>query len=402
MACPSVTTGQQFLSSMLAHVDCQATTLGSVGFQSLAQPGGLGQTVVTTLLTLLIATFAIRLLAGCGVSGSDLIGTSLKVGIALTLAASWPAFRIVIYDLVLHGPAELAAGLHVDNQLPGMGQGMAMRLQAADDGIMALTTQGTGREVYAPVADGGTTFKAIALDDHPALGWARVAFLVGTLGPLVAIRLVAGLLLALAPVMAGALWLGATRGLFAGWARGLVLCLIGSLGLTVVYAAELAVLEPWLAGALQLRDAGYATPAAPTELLVITLSFAIAALILISILGRVAFQRGWADMQPAVAGETRSHVFGSSIFGQRGRFSGRTTVSDSPALLMAESSSVGVSGGAAPPARVPILVERERTATGSGTGEPQPVRAGEPALGETYRRATRRVTAAGQRRDGKR
>jgi type IV secretion system protein VirB6 len=172
--------------------------------------------------------------------------------------------------------------------------------------------------------------------------------------------------------------------------------------LTVVYAAELAVLEPWLAGALQLRGAGYATPAAPTELLVITLSFALAALLLVSILGRVAFQRGWADMQPAVAGETRSHVFGSSIFGQRGHFSGRTSVNDSPGPLMAERGSVGSSGGAAPPARVPILVERERTATGSGTGEPQSVRAGEPALGETYRRATRRVTAAGQRRDGKR
>ena len=402
MACPSVNTGQQFLSSMLAHVDCQATTLGSVGFQSLARTGGLGQTVITTLLTLLIATFAIRFLAGRGVSGSDLIGTSLKVGIALTLAASWPAFRIVIYDLVLHGPAELAAGLHVDNQLPGMGHGMAMRLQAADDGIMALTTQGTGREVYAPVADGGTTFKAIALDDHPALGWARVAFLVGTLGPLVAIRLVAGLLLALAPVMAGALLLGATRGLFAGWARGLVLCLIGSLGLTVVYAAELAVLEPWLAGALQLRDAGYATPAAPTELLVITLSFAIAALLLVSILGRVAFQRGWADMQPAMAAETRSHFFGSSLFGQYERTADSTRIRESHALLAAQRDGVGGGDGAPPPARVPILVERERSGEGAGTGQQQSVRTGEPALGETYRRATRRVTAAGQRRDGKR
>ncbi|WP_022678386.1 type IV secretion system protein [Novosphingobium sp. B-7] len=401
MACPSVNTGQQFLSSMLAHVDCQATTLGSIGFQSLAQPGGLGQTVITALLTLLIATFAVRLLAGRGVSGSDLIGTSLKVGIALTLAASWPAFRIVVYDLVLHGPAELAAGLHADNQLPGMGQGMPMRLQAADDGIMALTTQGTGREVYAPVVDGGTTFKAIALDDHPALGWARVAFLVGTLGPLVAIRLVAGLLLALAPVMAGALLLGATRGLFAGWARGLVLCLIGSLGLTVVYAAELAVLEPWLAGALQLRGAGYATPAAPTELLVITLSFAIAALLLVSILGRVAFQRGWADMQPADALQTRAQFFGSSFFGQHDRTADRVRISDSPALVASEGGSLS-SGNGTSPARVPILVERERSATGAGTGDPQPLRAGEPALGETYRRASRRVTAAGQRRDGKR
>jgi type IV secretion system protein VirB6 len=118
----------------------------------------------------------------------------------------------VLYDTVLHGPAELAAALRAGDNLPGTSGGLTARLQAVDDAIVALTAQGTGREVYAPVQEGGTTFKAIALEDQPALGWARVAYLVGTLGPLVALRLAAGLLLALTPVVAGLLLLGAREG----------------------------------------------------------------------------------------------------------------------------------------------------------------------------------------------
>jgi type IV secretion system protein VirB6 len=49
---------------VLDHIDCQAATLGSFGFQALAQPGGLGQAVLTGLLTLMIAILALRLMMG--------------------------------------------------------------------------------------------------------------------------------------------------------------------------------------------------------------------------------------------------------------------------------------------------------------------------------------------------
>lgn len=401
MACPLVTTGQHFLASVLDHIDCQAATLGSFGFQALAQPGGLGQAVLTGLLTLMIAILALRLMMGRAPASGDAIGLALRVGIALTLAASWPAFRTVLYDTVLHGPAELAAALRAGDSLPGASGGLTARLQAVDDAIVALTAQGTGREVYAPVQEGGTTFKAIALEDQPALGWARVAYLTGTLGPLVALRLAAGLLLALTPVVAGLLLLGGTQGLFAGWARGLVLCLLGSLGLTVVYATELAILEPWVTSALQLRGANYATPAAPTELLVLTLSFAIAALVLVGLLARVAFQQGWPNLRiersetpdPARirSDEARLVSLARSLHLAAGASGGAPRLAD-PRGHDASPSS----------ARVPVLIARERGADGvtaRSDGAPSP---SQTPLGGSYRRAARRTTGAGQRRDTRR
>src|SRR5690606_30564527 len=92
MACPSVITGSEFLVRTLAHLDCQAQTLGSFGFQSLAASGSIAGVILSALLALFIALYAIRLLFGPGDEPRDLVGAVLKVGIVLTLAVSWPAW----------------------------------------------------------------------------------------------------------------------------------------------------------------------------------------------------------------------------------------------------------------------------------------------------------------------
>ena len=63
-ACTPIITGDRFLGRVLEHVDCQAQSLGTFGYQALAEPGSLASTVVSGLLTLFIAIFAIRLLLG--------------------------------------------------------------------------------------------------------------------------------------------------------------------------------------------------------------------------------------------------------------------------------------------------------------------------------------------------
>src|SRR5688500_8822183 len=109
MACPAVLNGGQFLVQALAHLDCQAQTLGSFGFQSLAATGSPAAVALTALLTLFVAIYGIRLLFGHGGSEArDLVGAMLKVGIVLTIAVSWPAWRTVAYDTVLYGPSEVA------------------------------------------------------------------------------------------------------------------------------------------------------------------------------------------------------------------------------------------------------------------------------------------------------
>ena len=89
------------------------------------------------------------------------------------------------------------------------------------------------------------------MEDETGFGWARTIYLASTIGSLAILRIAGGLLLALAPLVAGLLLFDFARGLFAGWLRGLVLVALGSLGITILLAVEIAVMEPWLADALQ-------------------------------------------------------------------------------------------------------------------------------------------------------
>lgn len=301
MACPAILTGDEFLTRVLGAIDCQAAYLGSYGWQTLGQPGSLAATAMTGLLTLFVALFGIRLLFGPTPGARDVVGDVIKIGIVLTLAFSWPAFRTVIHDVVLDGPGELAASAGssiMPQQITLVGG-----LQRADNAMLRLIEQGTGRQTgaYVDAGEPGGTFQGQALEDESSFGLARLFYLSGLLGSFGLLRIIAGLLLALAPLAAGMLLFEATRGLFAGWLRALVLALIGSAALSVVAAGELAILLPWLDDALRLRGLGYATPAAPTEILALTFGFALIQCGSIWLMAKVAFNRGWTSI-PAVSG----------------------------------------------------------------------------------------------------
>lgn len=389
MPCATIATGQRFLGSMLDHIDCQASTLGWSGFQALARPDGLAQVVLAALLTLMIAMLAIRIIGGRVPWGPELITLTTRMGIALTLALSWPAFHVLVYDTVLHGPAEVVQALQ-----PGeMTGALTTRLQSADNAIVRLTERGTGRESYAAIADGGPGFKGVGLDDRPTFGWARIAFLVGVLGPLVAIRLAAGLLLALMPLVAGLLLLPQTRSVFAGWIKALLLCFVASIGLAVLYSVELALLEPWLASAFQALGSGYATPSAPTELLVLTLSFATASMLLIGIFSRVAFYQVGPELVPlfeAIRSRGDSEV--------RNRPEALPfRFRDNPLAIAMPERVTGESQGAPSGGRVPVVAERN----GANPGSPDGALTAAPPipLGSSNRRSSTRRSAASQRRD---
>jgi len=397
MACPSVTTGTEFLTRTLSHLDCQAQTLGSFGFQSLAAPGSPAAVALAALLTLFIALYGVRLLFGHPDEPRDIIGAVLKVGIVLTIAVSWPAWRTLAYDTVLHGPAEVAASI-MPSTLPDPRNSFADRLQAVDAGMAALTQAGTGRQTGEIIDEGPTSgFRQVALTDEAGLGWARSLYLAATIGSLAALRIAGGLLLALAPLMAGLLLFDATRGLFAGWLRGLALVALGSLGITVLFCVQIAVLEPWLADVLSRRSLGYATPTAPTELLALVGGFAIAAAALMLILARIAFQNAWTTSRPVLA---------RLATGSADRQSPRIPVATA-ILLPTHSRAAAISESVA------TLIRREETeARGEHIrrigvdrgGVATPAHGDWPSaaqvpLGSGYRRSARRETHSHQRRD---
>lgn len=386
MPCPTVHTGQAFLATALAHIDCQAETIGAYGFGALASPGSPVSLALTSLLTIFIALFGVRLLLGYPMSTRDVVGDVLKVGIVLTLATSWPAWRVVGYDLVIHGPGQIAQVIGGSAGLPGSAGDLTSRLQDVDKGLAALNVFGSGR-------------LGVAQGDWFQLGFARIAFLAGTLGPLALVRLSAGFLLAVAPLMAGLLFFGITRGIFEGWGRALVTTYLASIMLSVVYGVELALIEPWLQDALQQRAIDQQTLDAPVEILVATLSFAVVSLAAVFFVARLAFHNSWswpvvlqapshdadslpvsrpvsvvtADGEPSramlvahsVSENLRREERITDIMRVEGRWSSDRGLSTAPSVLAAEAARQG----------------------------------GEEALGSTWRRPSARGSRAAQRRD---
>lgn len=291
MSCASVQTGNHFLGAVMAQIDCQAQSIGAYGYGALAAPGSTVSTFLVAALTLSIALFGLRLMFGGVQDGRDVTGEFLRIAIVLTLATSWPAWRSLAYETVLTGPAQIAASVGLASGLPGGDGSLMARLDNADQGIVALTAFGSGRLTGGVVgsSDLGDSTRGIALADQSGFAWGRVAFLIGAIGPVAVVKLGAGILLALAPLMAGLLLFAGTRDLFFGWLRGLGACASGSLALTVTYGAQLAMFEGWIRDAQTQRAANVLTPAAPTELLVFGITVAITAIGILALVMRLCF-----------------------------------------------------------------------------------------------------------------
>lgn len=289
MACGVVPTGDSFVSPMLTFLDCQAATLGAAGYQALAAPGSSVMLLITALLTILIALLGYRMLLGETPTLREAVLTFVRIGIVLAFATSWPAYRTVVYDVVLRTPADLAAEIGAPAQLPGANGGLAGRLDNLDRAFRTLAIYGPGVSTREQVEQsGGVAPPLFGGFDGFALGSARIAFLVGSIGSFALIRLGAGLLLALGPLFLAFLLFDGTRGLFEGWLRGLIAMALGGVATALTLGIELALFEPWLSDLVARRAAGEAIPNAPATLLAAAVIFAGVLLAMLVLVARIA------------------------------------------------------------------------------------------------------------------
>lgn len=408
MACAAIQTGSHFLGSTLAHLDCQGQSIGAYGYGALSDPGSIVAGSMTALLTIFIALFGIRLLLGHPMGLRDVMGDIIRVGLVLTLALSWPAWRVIGYDVVLKGPGEIAAIVGGASGLPGSSDGMVARLQNIDDGIVAITMYGSGRLTGGVVggSDRGDSFHGIAMADETGFGWGRVFFLISALGPFGILHVGGGILLALAPVMAGLMLFGQTMGLFVGWVRGLVFAALGSLALTLCQGVEISVLSPWANDILDLRSSNTFTPSAPTELLALTMGFCVLNFGMLALVGRVSFMPFSTLMQwmiPATqARSTQLAAAGGASLSSPAHPTPHETHSRAAVIAEAVAGTMRREDGGGFPAS-----PDRRGWTGAdvaGGGNNATGRAGQTTgsgemLGNSFRRAQRRTSTAGQKRD---
>lgn len=290
-SCSSVSTGDAFLSLLLGNIDCQARALGSVGYQALANPASPLGLLLTTALAVFVVIIGLRLVLGEMPSLAAGVLHVARIGVVLTLATSWPAVSTVIYDVVVETPAQVGSAVGSPLGLVGGRSELSIRAQQVDDGIRRLTDLGSGRNDLVSVAprQGASVAEKAPIPDDVALGWARVLFVSTIVGATAVVRFTAGVLLALTPLFAGFLLFDFARGVFVGWAKALVFVTLGSLAANLLLGVQLAILEPWLSGVLQMRYGKVIAGSAPMELLILALIFAVAMAGMLGILLRLSF-----------------------------------------------------------------------------------------------------------------
>jgi type IV secretion system protein VirB6 len=419
-ACPSLVPDSAFVSGVLGYVDCEAQALGLGGWQGMTGAGSANALILTGMLTIFIALIGYRMLLGETPTLRDGVVAIVKIGIVLALATSWGAFRTLVYDVAMHGPAELAAQVGGPSGLPGAGGGLIARLQNVDSELIELNTLGTGKPLDADVVAGPTQTltplqqqqqlqqlnqraqrpKWDPANDAKLLSQARTYYLTGVIAAFASVRIVTGLLLALGPLFVLFLLFDGTRGLFEGWVRGLVGAALGALSTAIVLGVELALLEPWLAVILAERRVDNPTPAVPVELLVVTLAFGLTLIATLAAAGWVArgfrMPAAWrvlpariADVVTPQAARLAAPATEQNVAGadQRSR-----AIAVSDAVAATQRREAG--NPAASMAQTGRQVSVQALSRDVVAAAPTP-------LGQSYRRRTRgRISSGAARRDG--
>jgi type IV secretion system protein VirB6 len=402
IVCAPAPAGAAFVRRMLDFVDCQAQAIGAGGYQALAAPGSTVSIMLTGLLTLFVALLGYRMLFGHTPTVRDGVLALVKIGIVLALATSWTAYRTLIYDVALRGPAELAANVGRPAALPGAGGALVDHLAVADRAFEQLAAAQTlPLLAQAPRPPGTVAPEMFPGFNNFALGAARTTYLVGALGALALVRLIAGLLLALGPLFIAFLLFDGTRGLFEGWVRVLAGAALGALGTAIVLGVELALLEPWLADLLVRRYSGLPITGAPAELLAATLLFGLALLGTLIASARVALGfrmasawRAPAQIVAALRGD-QAQLAGIRREGHAIPAEGRSRAAT---VVDAVNASRRREAAAVAPEAVE-LAESSRRIRPAGRPHDIPVSAPAP-LGQSFRRrTTSRVSARAGRRD---
>lgn len=222
----------------LRAVDCLANETAATAFSRLFGSAGSLTPALTTLLTLYIAFFAISLMTGRSrVSISALTPRMMTLGLILTFATSWLAYQGVVWNLAIGAPDQIAGVL-----LGAKGsatQLFADRIDLIFAAIAEVAQVSAGGQ-------GGAVQSAAAGSFTPGnLMWlGALLLMLGTVGILVTARIALAVLLAIGPVFVVLGLFTGTRGLTAGWLRGIVLTAVTPLFVVLGGGLMLELLIP--------------------------------------------------------------------------------------------------------------------------------------------------------------
>ena len=226
------------VAAALQAVDCVAGETTAAAFGRLFAPGGALLTVLTILLTLYVAFFAINLLLGRASLGvRSLTPRMMTLGLVLTFVTSWIAYSSVVWNLAVGGPDQIATVITGSE-----GSATQVFAQKIDIVFQALQQASPGQAQ-------GKDISAFSPEGMMWLG--AMLFLLGTVGVLVTARIALAVLVAVGPVFVVMALFSGTRGLFTGWLKGLVMLALVPLFAVLGGSVMLELAVPILASLTQ-------------------------------------------------------------------------------------------------------------------------------------------------------
>ena len=230
--------GPAGVADALSKVDCMANDATAVSFGRLFGAHGSFTTALTIILTLYIALLAFNLLTGrSALRVSVLTPRMMTLGLVLTFATSWIAYQSVVWNLATGAPDEIASVLVGTN-------GSATLIFAQQlDGMFGAITDAVSNVNPATVA------AAPGFASPPnILSIAALILLLGTVGVLVVCRLALAALLIIGPVFIVLALFEGTRGLFEGWLKSVAMFALVPLLTVVMGSGMLVAIAPMVAG----------------------------------------------------------------------------------------------------------------------------------------------------------
>lgn len=236
------------IGASLRGVDCAASAMAQAAFNRLFSAEGSFGPALTMLLTLWIAFLGFGLITGRTRLGlSSLTPRMVTLVLVITFATSWVAFQSVFWNLAVGAPDQIATVL--------MGtDGSATTIFADKLDVVMLSLM---------EASGGDAMDAnTSVFSPPGLLWSGgTMLLLGTVGVLATCKIALAILMGLGPIFILLALFDATRGLFVGWLKGVVLMalapLFAVLGGSLMLELAVPVLSSLLAtpGKIDVRPA---------------------------------------------------------------------------------------------------------------------------------------------------
>lgn len=396
-ACPASSVDLGLVQGLLQSVDCNVYGLVETGYGALASPGSQMALVLTALLTLYVAFLGLRLMLGLApLNVGDLTLTLVKIGVVLALATSWPTYQQLVFGVLFQGPAEIAGSVMSSMSTADS----AFRGNPFNGLQLAYDELQTGAGFFAQRSStltsplvGGNAFGAFALNISAFI------MLMTTLGVVLGVKIVLGMLLALGPVFVALLLFDTTRGIFEGWLRACLAFAFAPLFVILALAVQLTLIEPHLIRLADLRAAGVVDMApaiAIFTLTLITAGVSLAGLVAVAMIAggfRFPSRKARVSDREAAPAQARNTMDQPSAEASRGR----------PAEAYPRAAAIASAAAAMDRRELRLVAEGQGETARLSLNGRRPdgaVDTARPPVGQAYRRsASLRRTASSARRD---